>query len=387
MAKGERHLDHARRTAALEGYGVLGTPAEPEFDDIATLAARICGTPVALISFVDEDRQWFKARVGTELPGTDLDSSVCRHAVEAREALQIPDTTLDPRTADNPLVTGKMGMRFYAGVPLITSDGLALGTLCVIDTRPRRLGEERMADLGILARQVVAQLEMRRALRAEASALARAEAQATERARLLEIAETLRLEIDHRVKNSLQLVSSLLALQGARSRSEEVREALAAARSRVMAISSIHAALNQSSDASRVRLSTYAERLIDELKVSAPAGVEIELDADEFELLTSQASSLAILVNEFVTNSLKYAFPDGREGRVSLAIHLDGDRVRARFSDDGVGQAVTAGRPASEGLGTRIMLAVAQQLGATLDFVAGARGTTVLFDFPLFGGR
>lgn len=387
MAKGERHPNGVRRTAALEGYGVLGATTEPEFDDIATLAARICATPIALISFQGEDRQWFKARVGTELPGTDLDSSICRHAVETGEALQIPDTTLDPRTADNPLVTGETGVRFYAGVPLTTSDGLALGTLCVIDTRPRRLGEEKIADLRILARQVVARLEMRRALRAEAEALARAEAQAAEKARLLETAETLRLEIDHRVKNSLQLVSSLLALQGARSGSQEVREALAAARSRVMAISSIHAALNQSSDATRVQLSAYAERLIAELKVSAPAGVEIALDADEFELQTSQASSLAILVNEFVTNSLKYAFPEGREGRVSLAIRLDGERVRARFSDDGVGQGVSAGRPAREGLGTRIMAAVAQQLGATLDFAAEAPGTTLRFDFPLLGDR
>lgn len=387
MAIAERHPDHARRIAALESYGGFDAPTESDFDDIAALAARICGTPIALISLVGEDRQWFKARVGTDIETTDLGMSVCMHAILGEDALEIPDTTLDPRTADNPLVTGEPGMRFYAGVPLLTADRLPLGTLCVIDTRPRRLDEGQITDLRILARQVVTQLEMRRALRAEAEALARAEAQTAEMARLLETADTLRLEIDHRVKNSLQLVSSLLALQGARSESEEVREALAAARSRVMAISSIHAALNGSSESSRVRLSAYAERLIEELKVSAPAGVEIALQADEIVLRTSQASSLAILVNEFVTNSLKYAFPEGREGRVDLDIRLDGDRVRARFSDDGVGHAVTDGRPVREGLGTRIMIAVGQQLGATLDFVAGVSGTTLCFDFPLVLGE
>lgn len=387
MAIAEPHTDPARRIAALEGYDVFGTPAESEFDDIAALAARICGTPIALISFLGEDRQWFKARVGTDIEGTDLGSSICTHTILSPEVLVIPDTTLDPRTADNPMVTGPIGVRFYAGVPLLTTGGLALGTLCVIDTQPRQIDEGQIVDLRILARQVVTQLEMRRALRAEAEALARAEAQAAQMARLLETADTLRLEIDHRVKNSLQLVSSLLALQGARSQSVEVREALAAARSRVMAISSIHAALNQSSQSSHVRLSAYAERLVEELKVSAPAGVEIALQADEIELQTSQASSLAILVNEFVTNSLKYAFPEGREGCVSLDIRLDGDRVRARFSDDGVGHAVSDGRLAREGLGTRIMVAVGQQLGATLDFMTDVGGTTLRFDFPLLSER
>lgn len=387
MAIAEPHTDPARRIAALEGYDVFGTPAESEFDDIAALAARICGTPIALISFLGEDRQWFKARVGTDIEGTDLGSSICTHTILSPEVLVIPDTTLDPRTADNPMVTGPIGVRFYAGVPLLTTGGLALGTLCVIDTQPRQIDEGQIVDLRILARQVVTQLEMRRALRAEAEALARAEAQAAQMARLLETADTLRLEIDHRVKNSLQLVSSLLALQGARSQSVEVREALAAARSRVMAISSIHAALNQSSQSSHVRLSAYAERLVEELKVSAPAGVEIALQADEIELQTSQASSLAILVNEFVTNSLKYAFPEGREGCVSLDIRLDGNRVRARFSDDGVGHAVSDGRPAREGLGTRIMVAVGQQLGATLDFMTDVGGTTLRFDFPLLSER
>ena len=385
MATAARHPEEARRLSALAGYDVPGTPSEGDYDDIAALAARLCDAPIALISFVGEQGQWFKARVGIGIEGTDSASSVCAHAILGEDALEIPDTRDDPRTADNPLVTDGVGMRFYAGVPLRTGEGLPLGTLCVIDTRPRTLGEDQMTALRTLARQVVAQLELRRALRAEAEAVARAEAQAAEMERLLANAETLRLEIDHRVKNSLQLVSSLLQMQSSRSGSEAVREALAAARGRVLAISSIHAALNQASDSSRVPLTAYAERLIEELQVSAPEGVEIALQADEIELRTSQASSLAILVNEFVTNSLKYAFPDGRRGQVRLDIRREGDRVRARFSDDGVGHPIAEGRPAREGLGTRIMLAVGQQLGATLDFVADVGGTTLAFDFPLSG--
>ena len=385
MATAERHPEHARRLSALAGYDILGTPREDEFDDIASLAAQVCDAPIALISFVGEDGQWFKARVGTALEGTALDQSVCAHAILSGDALQIPDATADPRTAGNALVTGEVGMRFYAGVPLVTGDGLPLGTLCVMDTRPRHLSGAQMRALESLGRQVMSQLELRRALRAEAEAVTRAEAQAADLARSLAAADTLRLEIDHRVKNSLQLVSSLLQMQASRSGSEEVRHALAAARGRVLAISSIHAALNETSQADRVELGAYARRLVEELRASAPDGVAIALSADEIDLGTSQASSLAILVNEFVTNSLKYAFPDGREGQVRLDIRREGGVVRARFSDDGVGHATVGGRPAREGLGTRIMLAVGQQLGASLDFVADVGGTTLAFDFPLAG--
>ena len=383
MTIAARHPEHVRRLSALAGYDILGTPREAEFDDIAVLAAEICETPVALISFVAEEGQWFKASVGTTFDGTELDESVCAHTILAGGVFQIPDATADERTADSRLTTGEMGMRFYAGVPLVTGEGLPLGALCVIDMRPRRLTDAQMRALQSLGRQVMTQLELRRALRAEAEAVRRAEAQAADLARSLAAADTLKLEIDHRVKNSLQLVSSLLQMQTARSGSEEVRHALGAARGRVLAISSIHAALNETSESDRVTLRAYAERLVEELQSSAPSGVEIALAADEIELRTSQASSLAILVNEFVTNSLKYAFPDGRQGRVRLQIRREGDVVRARFSDDGVGHATAHGRPRQEGLGTRIMLAVGQQLGATLDFVADVGGTTLAFDFPL----
>lgn len=383
MAVADRHPEEARRLEALAGYDVLGTPAESDFDEIAALAARLCETPIALISFVGATGQWFKSHIGIDVEGTDLARSVCAHAILGRETLEIPDTTEDPRTRDNPLVTGEVGMRSYTGVPLATASGPPLGTLCVIDRRPRRLRPDQLSALEVLARQVVTQLELRRVLRREAETADRAEAQSAELQRLLDTAETLRLEIDHRVKNSLQLVSSLLAMQGARTESREVREALTVARGRVLAISSIHAALNVSPDAARVNFRTYAERLVEDLGGGAPSGVRIVLDADDVELDTSQASSLAILVNEFVTNSLKHAFPDGRGGTVTLEVRDEGTRVSATFRDDGVGHAVARGRPLREGLGTRIMLAVGEQLGARLDFLADVTGTSLRFDFPI----
>jgi PAS domain S-box-containing protein len=149
-------------TTPAARYDVLDTAPEPQFDDIAALAAQLCDVPTALVSLLDTDRQWFKARVGFGSSETDLNRSVCRHVVETASTLVIPDLTLDSRTSDNPLVTDAPHIRFYAGAPLITRHGV-VGALCVIDTKPRPggLAPEQQDSLERLARQVVALLEMR----------------------------------------------------------------------------------------------------------------------------------------------------------------------------------------------------------------------------------
>ncbi|MEL6060654.1 MULTISPECIES: PAS domain S-box protein [unclassified Methylobacterium] len=154
------------RLEALDASGLLDTPAEEGFDDIVALACAFCDAPVALVSLVAEDRQWFKARVGFEPDQTTLDRSVCAHALGQPDLLEIPDLTADPRTRDNPLVTGAPHLRFYAGAPLENADGERLGTLCILDhvPRPQGLTERQRAGLARLARQVMAQIELRRAL-------------------------------------------------------------------------------------------------------------------------------------------------------------------------------------------------------------------------------
>ncbi|WP_207553450.1 GAF domain-containing protein [Teichococcus deserti] len=192
----------AARLAALEDYAVLDTPPEPAFDGIVQLAARLCGTPIALVSLVAEQRQWFKARVGLEACETPIGQAVCAHAIRGEGVLVIPDMAVDPRTADNPLVTEAPGMRFYAGAPLRSRTGQALGTLCVIDLAPRPEGltpDQEFALAG-LAGQVMALLELRgeaqdrgriavAARRANAAASERAARSEAERRRALE-AET-----------------------------------------------------------------------------------------------------------------------------------------------------------------------------------------------------
>ena len=159
------------RIAALEGYEILDTLPERAFDDLARMAASICEAPMALVSFVDARRQWFKAQVGVELGQTPVEVSFCSHAIRAPGLMVVPDAQDDARFAANPLVTAGPGIRFYAGAPLMTPDGHALGTICVIDRRPRDLRPDQREALLALGRLAVDQLELRR----QAADLARSE--------------------------------------------------------------------------------------------------------------------------------------------------------------------------------------------------------------------
>ena len=154
--------DEKKRLEVLWQYDVLDTVPERVFDDLTELAASICESPIAMITLVDEKRQWFKSKVGVTLNETSRDISFCAHAIVQQELFIVPDASKDARFADSPLVTGAPNIRFYAGAPLITPDGHALGTLCLIDKVPHDLRPDQKRALQILSRHVMTQLELRR---------------------------------------------------------------------------------------------------------------------------------------------------------------------------------------------------------------------------------
>jgi PAS domain S-box-containing protein len=199
--------DEPARLAALRACNVLDTEREDGFDQLTLLAANLCHAPIALISLVDEHRQWFKSAVGISAKEHPRDMAFCAHAILERGFTVVPDAAADPRFATNPLVTGEPHIRFYAGAPLVTSEGHALGTLCVIDTVPRTLSPSELAALSLLSKQVVAHLELRRAM-------SRLTAASAERDAALASLEESRQQLEQRVRQrTAELAAANASLQ------------------------------------------------------------------------------------------------------------------------------------------------------------------------------
>jgi anti-sigma regulatory factor (Ser/Thr protein kinase) len=182
---GEIPRDETARLESLDRYRILDTEPERSFDDLTLLASHICGTPIALISLIDAQRQWFKSKVGLTLTETSRSIAICAHAIQQQDVFIVPNALDDERFRNNPLVTGDAHLRFYAGAPLVMPDGHALGTLCVMDQVARTLTRDQIAALEALRRQAVAQLELRKNLSDLKRALAERDRAEAERTKLI----------------------------------------------------------------------------------------------------------------------------------------------------------------------------------------------------------
>ncbi len=208
----------ADRLKTLHQYSILDTLPEQCYEDLTVLATYICGTPTALISLVDQNRQWFKSKVGLEVDETDRSHSFCAHTIVNPEVLIVRDTFLDPRFAENPLVLSGPQIRFYAGAPLVAPNGHVLGTICVIDSKPRDLSEAQIAALESLSRQVMALLEARLQLmdnQKTAAALMQSEK--------LAAVGRLASSMAHEINNPLEAVTNLLYLSRKKAQDAEVQ--------------------------------------------------------------------------------------------------------------------------------------------------------------------
>jgi two-component sensor histidine kinase len=329
----------SKRMAAVKRYDILDTPPDGSFDRITAIAARRFKVPIAIISIVDHDRIWFKSHHGLAVTQIDREPGLCASAILTPKPHILLDAKTDPRSLANPLVAGEFGLRFYVGVPLRTSDGHNLGTLCVIDQAPRPIEQGQLDDLKDLASVVMDQLELRLSAR---QALARA--------------ELMTREIDHRVMNSLQFISGMLTMQSRSPGLTDAANQLQLASQRVAAVARVHRHF-YSEPAEEVSCIGFLRRLSADL--SGMLGKPISVHGDEGNVPTTWIQPIGLIANELVTNAAKY----GTEN-VTVTYRAKDDRHELSVCDDGKGLPAGFDPDTSvAGLGMKVVRALAGQLG------------------------
>jgi len=361
--KARHHPFEPARLAALRAYDILDTPRETDFDEIVMLASRICDAPISVINFIDETRQWFKAETGLGVRETPLDTSLCAHVILEDEFVEIRDTLADARMADNPLCVADPGLRFYAGALLKSNGGYPIGTLCVLDNRPRTLNPLQRDALRILAHQVMTQLDLRAVIANET---------------------VLRSEIDHRVKNSLQVVGAFVSLERKASDNEEARASLERVARQVNIVAALHEHLGMAATNELIELGPYLDQVVSLINSTLAADVSVQGRFENVLVGSREASIVGTIVNELAANASKHSFI-----RSSGTIFLSGERVseagyRLVCSDDAqLGEVETVAPSGRIGLGLKILTASVRQLGGTMTATRDDKGYSTRLDFDL----
>lgn len=348
------------RSAAARRYGQLDLETGGVLDVITALAARRFGTPVSLVSIVDEERILFKSHHG--LPNADAarEAGLCASAIWSNDPYVLNDASSDVRSQANSLVTGPTGVRFYAGVPLKTADGHNIGTLCVIDRKPRTVVEAQIDDLKDLAYVVMHVLSLR-----------------LESSRTVAKAELMAKEIDHRVMNSLQFVSSLLRVQGRSAGERGGAIQLEQAANRVAAVARIHRHIN-AADKRAATCVAFLRGLCSDLGHILDRMINVQGDGGAVPMRYLQP--IGLLVNELVTNAAKHG-----SGLIKVAYRVQGERCSLTVSDQGPGLPedfdVSKDRTS---LGMRVIQSLAEQLKGTIEAGRGPEGgAQISVTFPL----
>lgn len=366
-------INEPRRLEGLHRYGILDTPKEPAYDRMTRLTARVLDSPISLISLLDESRQWFKSRHGLDVSWTSRDIAFCSYTILQDDVMVVPDALEDDRFAANPLVTQGPRIRFYAGMPLKTSNDLPLGTLCVLDTEPRHdFDESKKEALRDLAALIMHEIEAGYAARTAAFEIKERRKAEQSLASALEEKEILLREIHHRVKNNLQSLWGLLQIEKSRMTDTHARARIDAVSQRINVMGSIHKQLYSSQNLARIDLGLHLEELCENLNAlyGFPHGVNVTVEAEAVECSLDTAIPLGLIANEAISNSLKHAFPSDRTGRILVSLRRVADETSDRtnellITDDGVGPQGTDGH-SPDGIGTTLIRALADQIDATV---------------------
>ncbi|MFB6345312.1 MAG: histidine kinase dimerization/phosphoacceptor domain -containing protein [bacterium] len=366
------------RLEELREYDILDTPEEPSFDRLTELASEQFDVPIALVSLLDEDRQWFKSYVGTDFRETDRSCAFCNYVLVEENLQVIPDTHKDSRVSQNPLVNDDPRVRFYAGAPIKSDNGNVLGTFCILDTKPREFDANELDYLKLFARETYSQMELRR------------KNQELERVRkkletTLETRNTLMNELVHRTKNNFNLITSLFRLQERNVNSEEATEVLEKARNRVRTMSLVQERLHSTEGKKNLSLDRYLRELTRELLNAfeqPDQALDLHFQLEGVTVSSDIAVPLGIILNELVTNAVTHGFDEGTgnlaielaetDGQISFSVQDDAGNLPDEFNIDQL-----------DSLGLRLVKRLArEQLDGEIEVNNGAR-TKFTVEFPL----
>jgi two-component sensor histidine kinase len=354
------------RVAALHRYEIIDSVSDADFADFVQIASDICDAPIAAINLIDDCRHWTLTGIEHGDQQLPLDHSICAQTIRQTDILVVPDLSSDLRFLDNPLVKGGPKLRFYAGAQLVTPTGLPIGTVCVLDHTPRPggLSNRQRFTLQALARQIMTQLELRRAtldITQSNAARARLEASLHEKEALLK-------EVHHRVKNNLQLISSLLNLQGSRVADPVTAALFADSRNRVRSMALVHENLYRAGNFAGIAMRAHVTSLCTHLRRAyGRPQIEIVAESEDITLDLDRAVSCGLVINELVSNAFKHAFPGDRTGHINVTFGCDEDDTCVlTVSDDGVGLPAQIDIVGAVSLGLQLVHDLVEQLRGTL---------------------
>jgi two-component sensor histidine kinase len=342
------------RLEAVRRYEILDTPPDGSFDRITAIAARRFGVPISIITIVDTDRIWFKSAHGLPIAQIGRDEGLCATTIMSAYPRVLTDAKTDFCALANPLVAGDFGLRFYAGVPLRTSDGFNLGTLCVVDTKPRAVNEDEIAELQDLAALVMDHLELRISAR---RAVAR---------------ETLiGSEIEHRVMNSLQFVASMLSLQSLSPGIEDAASELERAANRVATVAQVHRNF-LSCRSNEVECLGFLRRLCGDL--AKIIGRPIEVSGDQGVVASTFVQPIGLIAAELVTNAGTYG-----EGELAVSFRIEDGGHVLTVSNAGPSLPADFDPARTSGMGMRLITSLMREHRGRLAVSPRADGTGVCF--------
>lgn len=355
--------DEKARLEVLKSYEILDSPSEDDFNSLTFLASEMFNVPISLISLVDEERQWFKSKIGLDISETERDISFCKHAIHTSEDVYVvEDARKNPMFQNNPLVTGKPDIVFYAGAPLVGPEGYVIGTLCIIDTKERSFSTLEAQKLKILANQVMKLLDLRK----KNNCL-----------KIINNEKTILLkEIQHRVKNNLQLISSLINLQISKISDPYLSASFNICLNRIMAISNIHQNIYLESARESVNFKIYLNDLLNSFEIAHSSTKNIQNEIEDIILGLDIAVPLSLITSEIITNTFKHAFSETQEKKIQILFQKkENGLLEMIIEDNGLGFNTEEKWETSNSLGFEIIKTLTEQINGSITCVSSNNGT------------